>query len=212
MSYLAELAVKYGSDRWGHHYYCEFYERYFEAFKDDALTILELGIGAYHKTDEGGAGLKMWYDYFPNATILGVDIHPKSFLDNDRITTFVCSQDDEAGLMSIFDEYGFPDIIIDDASHQNQKTIRSFEILFPLLVESGIYCIEDLHSSYWNEHGFGGNPDPKDYQAPTAINYLKRLVDDVNRDEISNYKISHPFKADIESVHFYPKQVFVLKK
>jgi hypothetical protein len=212
MGYLAELAVKYGSDRWGHHYYCEFYERYFAEHREDALTILELGIGAYEKTNEGGAGLKMWYDYFQNATILGVDVYPKSFLNNDRITTFVCSQEDENGLRNIFEEHGYPDIIIDDASHVNNKTIRSFEILFPMLEESGIYCVEDLHSSYWDKHGFGGNPNPNDYQAPTAINYFKRLVDDINRAEIHNFRMSHPFKEDIESVHFYPKQVFVIKK
>ncbi len=35
------------------------------------------------------------------------------------------------------------DIIIDDGSHMNRDVIKSFELLFPLLNDNGIYIVED---------------------------------------------------------------------
>jgi spermidine synthase len=39
--------------------------------------------------------------------------------------------------------YGSFDIIIDDGSHMNRDVIKSFELLFPLLNDNGIYIVED---------------------------------------------------------------------
>ena len=43
----------------------------------------------------------------------------------------------------ITDIYGSFDIIIDDGSHMNRDVIKSFELLFPLLNDNGIYIVED---------------------------------------------------------------------
>jgi hypothetical protein len=66
MSELTILANKYGSDKgtvYGDkHNFTETYEKYFKSFKDKKINILEIGVN-------DGSSLKMWYDYFPNATI-----------------------------------------------------------------------------------------------------------------------------------------------
>jgi len=43
------------------------YDRYFDAFSDRAITLLELGVYS-------GESLKVWASYFPRGTIIGVDI------------------------------------------------------------------------------------------------------------------------------------------
>ena len=44
---------------------------------------------------------------------------------------------------SITKKYGIFDIILDDGLHINRDVIKSFEVLFPLLNDNGIYIIED---------------------------------------------------------------------
>src|SRR5262249_42029369 len=48
------------------------------------------------------------------------------------------------------------DIIIDDGSHIPQHVIASFQALFPLLADDGIYVIEDVQTTFWPD--YGGSP------------------------------------------------------
>ena len=49
------------------------------------------------------------------------------------------------------------DIIIDDGSHLNRHVVKSFQVLFPLLADDGIYVAEDTQTAYWP--GEGGSSD-----------------------------------------------------
>ncbi len=40
----------------------------------------------------GGASLRMWRDYFPNAQIVGADIDPKYMFADERISKVVVDQ------------------------------------------------------------------------------------------------------------------------
>lgn len=200
---LSELAIKYGSDKEGHHSYCGIYERYLKELQSYSVTLLELGIGGYHYPDRGGASLKMWYDYFPNASIIGVDIHTKTGLCNDRIKTVVISQDSD-DLLTLSQ----PDIVIDDASHINPLTIRSFEILFPRLKSGGFYFIEDIESSWCPVDGWAnGCDEPNNMQAPSSINFFRKLINEINTQFIPHHTQTYP----IEFIHFY-KNIIVIKK
>ena len=46
-------------------------------------------------------------------------------------------------IKSITEKYGTFDIILDDGSHINKDVIKSFELLFPLLNDDGLYIVED---------------------------------------------------------------------
>lgn len=203
---LSQLALKHGSDKYGHHSYTPIYERYFEPIRNQNLTLFELGIGGYHYPNRGGASLKMWYEYFPNALIIGVDIYEKAGLNNDRTQVFRAGQDNPEFFNRLTKEVGSPDIIIDDASHINRLTIKSFEILFPLLKSGGIYVVEDCHTSYWEEN-YGGSTDL--LNGKTTVNYFKDLTDDVNYNHIPGYE---PKLREIEAIHFWEKMIFILKK
>ena len=206
MGELARLAIKYGSDKHGHHYYCDNYERHLGKFKNEPITIIELGIGGYHYPDRGGAGLKMFADFFPKARIIGIDIHKKNSFNHNRIITFQGSQDDAALMNDIVSQYGAT-IIIDDASHMNKLTIASFQLLFPLLAPGGVYCVEDIESSWWEEHGFDGCRDLGNLSFPSTVNFFRNLITGVNQ----KYN-NAPNQYGIESIHFYENLIFIHKK
>lgn len=210
MGELTDLAIKYQTDKWGHHYYTEIYDSYFAKFRSRAFTFMEIGIGGYHYPDRGGASLKMWYDYFPAAKIVGVDLYDKSLFNKGRIQTHMGSQDDPVFLTQLVEKVGRPDIIVDDGSHISSLTIKSFEILFPLLKPGGIYAVEDTHTSYWAD--MGGFTEVDDLTKQSTTNYFKRLVDDMYYYHIPNFQVKEWVRDQIQGIHFYDKQIFVLKK
>ena len=70
-SNLTELAVEFGTDKWGVHRYTPHYERHLQHLRRETFTLLELGIGGYKKRRRSGASMKMWRWFFPKATIVG---------------------------------------------------------------------------------------------------------------------------------------------
>ena len=210
---LNHLAVLFGTDKYGRHFYTPHYHRHFGSIRHRRLTVLEIGIGGYNDPRRGGESLRMWKAYFRKSQIHGLDIHDKRYHTERRITTHQASQVDGPFLRALSQNVGGFDIVIDDGSHINQHVIETFEILFPLLKPDGIYAIEDLQSSYWAElqgQHWGGSLD---LSAPhTSMNYFKRLVDGLNYEEfvIPDYCPSY-YDTNITSVHFYHNMVFVHK-
>jgi hypothetical protein len=208
---LTELALKHGSDKAGHHNYTPIYEKYFAPFRDQPITLLELGIGGYEFPDRGGASLKMWYEYFPKADIVGIDLHSKTGLSNERTWVYKASQTDHIFLEGLLKAHGNPNIIIDDASHINKLTIQSFVILFPLLAPGGIYVVEDIESSWAPLHSWAmGCDNYKDLNEYCTVNFFRRLVDEMNGQYIPHYETwGFP---EIDSIHFYKNIIFIQKK
>ena len=144
---LPELAVHFGTDKWGTHRYAQHYQRHLGHLKSTPFTLFEIGIGGYKRDGQGGASLRMWKHYFGKAQILGLDIEDKSFVNEKRIQAFRGSQTNQTLLKTIMDTGGDVRVIIDDGSHRPEHIRRSFEILFPLLADDGVYVIEDTQTS-----------------------------------------------------------------
>jgi hypothetical protein len=210
---LTKLAIAFGTDKRGKHHYTQHYQHHFAPLRRKKLNIIEIGIGGYSNPKGGGKSLRMWKAYFSQSHIFGIDIHDKTYHDEQRIKTFKGSQVDEDFLKRVVAEIGTVDIIIDDGSHYNDHIITTFKILFPLLSSNGIYVVEDLQTSYWEkvsgEH-WGGS---KDLMAPhTCMNFFKSLVDGLNYEEftIDDYTPTY-FDRHIISMHFYHNLVFIYK-
>jgi hypothetical protein len=170
MEPLTELANFYGSDKGtsgprpnsrGHNY-TSVYESYLKQHRTSAITILEIGLGVIGEKWEslivtgrntGGASLKMWYDYFPNASIYGIDINSCAYLDNDRIKTFVVDQGNLQELTVFSEAINVKefDVIIDDGSHRPDHQQISLGFFFKKLKRQGLYIIEDLMSNGLND-------------------------------------------------------------
>lgn len=209
-SNLIQLAICFQTDKWGGHYYAKHYQKYFRPLRRKKLNIFEIGVGGYASPVRGGASLRMWKAYFPKSTIYSIDIYDKKALEEKRIKIFQGSQDDPTFLKEVVNlMQGGVDIIIDDGSHINESIIKSFEILFPLLNENGVYVAEDLQTSYWP--GFGGDSEDL-INSNTAMNYFKKLADSLNYKElIKPGYVPTYFDKNITSIHFYHNIVFIFK-
>lgn len=153
--------------KWVH--YFDIYERHFERFRGQAPTVLEIGV-------MGGGSLAMWKEYFgEGAKIIGLDINHKCKKhEAENIEIFIGSQDDHAVLSQIVNKYRSIDIVLDDGSHVMKHLLSTFKFLYPCLSSNGIYMVEDLHTSYWEEYGGGLKRDG------TFIEFTKDLIDEIN--------------------------------
>lgn len=136
---LNSIGLKYGTDKASSkHNYLVIYEKYFEKYCRQNITVSEIGIFK-------GVSLKTWKEYFPHAQIIGLDIANKKMYEEDRIKTIKGNQNSEQDLVKI----PHSDIIIDDGSHQIPDMVKSFTYLYTHRLKSnGIYIIEDLHATY----------------------------------------------------------------
>jgi hypothetical protein len=205
---LNQLATKFRSDKWGKHWYTQHYERHLSHLKQERFTLLEIGIGGYRNPRRGGASLRMWQAFFPRAEIIGLDLQDKSFLDGDRIRTIQGSQTDAGLLRRIVHEAGGVRVVIDDGSHRPEHVRASFETLFPLLADDGIYAIEDTQTSYWPE--FGGSDDLANPTTTMAL--VKGLLDGLNHEEYvdESYRPSYT-DLHVVAVHAYHNLVIIEK-
>lgn len=124
-------------------HYFPVYERHFSRFVGKSIFVLEIGV-CY------GGSLQMWKRYFgPFATIVGIDINPKCKKHEEaQIHVRVGDQSDTVFLQSIIDEFGTPDIVVDDGSHIQEHVCKTFDFLYDKMDEDGVYLIEDLHTAY----------------------------------------------------------------
>lgn len=206
---LPRLAAIYGTDKWDAHWYAKHYARHFRHLRRKKITLLEIGVGGYEKPRDGGHSLRMWRRYFPNAQIVGLDYFDKSLHAEKRIRIYRGDQSDEKLLRQIVAEVGRPDIIIDDGSHINRHVIKSFEVLFPLLADDGIYAVEDTQTAYWPN--LGGSSDDL-IHASTSMCLLKSLADCLNHEEfIKPGYVPSYYDLNITGLHFYHNLVFIQK-
>lgn len=153
---LATLASRYGSDKAPTyrgspaHHYCRIYQRLFERKMLQPVKILEIGLcrGYFEGWEQNDVpSLRVWLDYFPNASVFGVDISDFSWFSHERVKTFRADQSSEASLREhvVSELQGtWLDIVIDDGSHASWDQQITFKQLFPLVAPGGIYIIEDL--------------------------------------------------------------------
>lgn len=206
---LTSLAKIYKSDKCGWHSYTPHYRHHLKKFKYRKINLLEIGAGGYEDIKAGGESLRMWKRYFPFGKIYSIDIYDKSFLEESRIKIFKGSQVDDAFMQEVIKTISDFDIIIDDGSHINDHVIHTFKLLFPILKNGGVYVIEDVQTSYWEDYGGDSNDlnNPK-----TIMSFFKNLTDSLNYKELirPGYQPSY-FDMNIISIHFYHNLIFICK-
>jgi len=168
---LAKLCDLYGCDNgyydlnkriffknWHPHTYADFYSNLFDHCKQNIKKVFECGIGTSNenipsnlgKNYKPGASLKVWKDYFKNATIYGADIDKDVLFKEERIKTFYVDQLDKNSIKQMWikiNEKDF-DLIIDDGLHSLIGGITLLEGSFEKLRSGGIYIIENIDIAY----------------------------------------------------------------
>ena len=188
----------YPIDKWPH--YFPIYDRHFSWYRNKSLTFLEIGVAR-------GGSLQMWQRFFgPLAKIVGIDIQERS-KSYETPGTFVRigDQADEQFLQSLIDEFGVPDVVLDDGSHRMEHISKTFNFLYPKLPKNGVYMVEDLHTAYWEEFGGGARkPD-------TFINISKDFIDRLNADHSRGQVAPNFITRQTFAISFYDS-VIVFEK
>lgn len=142
------------TDKMDTHGFTEIYEHIFFPLRNSPIKVCEIGIWK-------GGSLQVWRDYFPKATVYGIDIVDSSWLDSNRIKTFVADQSKRNELKSFIDKYGGDfDILLDDGGHTMEQQQVSFGFLFKYVKAGGYYVIEDAHTSLIDRYkDFGAEAD-----------------------------------------------------
>jgi hypothetical protein len=120
--------------------YGKYYEKYLNNYINKQIRYLEIGISK-------GESLFAMCEYFRNAEVIaGIDINPYSIIFEQKeknIFVEIGKQNNELFLKKVNDKYGSFDVIIDDGSHELDDILLSFNTLFPLLNDKGVYIIEN---------------------------------------------------------------------
>lgn len=176
--------------KWVH--YFPIYERHFGPWQNKTMTFFEIGVSK-------GGSLGMWQRYFgPLARIVGIDIDPECKQhEAPGISVRIGDQSDPVFLQSLIDEFGVPDVVLDDGSHQMGHIFATFSFLYPKISKNGVYIVEDLHTAYWEEYGGGLD------KAESFVNISKGFVDQLNADHARGSLTPNYFTRDTFSMCFY---------
>jgi cephalosporin hydroxylase len=175
--------------KWKH--YFPAYERHLSRYVNRPVLLLEIGVA-------GGGSLQIWKKYLgAYARIVGIDvIEGCRNAEEDQVAVRIGSQSDLAFLDSLLQEFGTPDIVIDDGSHRAADMIATFDHLYHRMASNGVYAVEDLHSSYApDNYGF--------------IELCKRLIDELHGRYARDKRTE--FTDTTLSMHFYDSLVIFEK-
>lgn len=176
-----------------HFSYFHAYEKHFAKFVNQSIVMLEIGV-------QNGGSAQMWRNYFgPFAKIVGIDINSKcKELEENNIFVRIGDQGDHAFLSKIIDEFGVPNIVLDDGSHRMKDINSTFDFLYPKMPPNSVYLVEDLHTAYWER--FGGGLNKKD----TFVERSKHLIDSLNANYAEGSIDFSEFSRTTSSITFYP--------
>jgi hypothetical protein len=132
--------------KWPHYFFA--YERHFERFRNEPCLIFEIGVWR-------GGSLQIWKNYFGSkCKIVGIDIISETLkFEEQQIYIKIGNQNDKVFLAKLIEEFGAPDIVIDDGSHFSSDIYQTFSFLYPLMSDNGVYMIEDIHTNYVYSYG-----------------------------------------------------------
>lgn len=135
----------YPTDKGTLHSYIPFYDLLFSKFKYKSINVLEVGI-------QFGFSIKLWAEYFPNATIFGYDIIDSvtEVLPNNIKKTIK-----NANQITDHEFHNSPlTIAIDDGSHLINDQLNFVKNIYPQIISGGILIIEDIADIESNKKHF----------------------------------------------------------
>jgi len=137
---LHEFGLKHRTDKATWHTYCDFYQANLPTPESGQVKrLLEIGV-------KDGASLRMWRDYYPDATIVGLDIAKPI-----RVEGCTVLQMDATDVWAV-EGLGRFDVIVDDGSHFTKDQQVAFTALWPKLNDGGWYVMEDVHTSFLEKY------------------------------------------------------------
>ena len=177
---LSEIVNNDFTDKNTTHSYLGLYQELLVDKKETAKHVLEVGISR-------GGSIKLWHDFFTNATVYGIDIIPVEYIWDElkslNNTVLYVSTDayDETFFKSTFLDKGIKcDFMLDDGPHTIESMIQFIKLYSQLLTEDGILIIEDVQEIEWLETLRDSVPDElKQYVKTYDLRENKGRYDDI---------------------------------
>lgn len=126
------------------HSYLDTYEALFTPLRTTASRVLEIGI-------HSGGSIKLWHDYFPSATVHGVDVEPTPLTIlrafprvklHERVDAY------NPSFVETLRDVRF-DVLIDDGPHSLESMKAFLRLYVPLMSERAVLVIEDIQDVAW---------------------------------------------------------------
>ena len=138
---LVELADNFRTDKNTLHSYLPLYDKLLASKRETAKNVLEVGI--YQ-----GGSIKLWKDYFVNATVYGLDImHVTNVWDSikgkDKIIlhTSTNAYDENIFKQSFLDKGIKLDFMLDDGPHTLESMIKFIKLYSQVMTDDAILII-----------------------------------------------------------------------
>jgi hypothetical protein len=136
------------------HSYLQLYQKLLISKKETAKNVLEVGIGDFG--EKNGGSIKLWRDFFTNATIYGLDILPidrvmDELLNDDRVILYTSSNayDNEFFTTHFLNKNIKCDFMLDDGPHTLESMKQFIKLYSQIMTDDGILIIEDVQSLDW---------------------------------------------------------------
>ena len=163
------------------HSYLPLYQQLLVRKKESAKHVLEVGIML-------GGSIKLWSDFFTNATIYGLDIvnmiHPQSDILNKTNIILSVNTDayNENTITHFINKNIKFDFVLDDGPHTLESMLNFIQLYSRVLTDDGILMIEDVPNWEW-------------------INILKNHVPEHLRQHVKVYDL-RPIKNRYDDIVF----------
>ena len=171
------------------HSYLPLYQELFFNKKHTARNVLEIGI-------YDGGSIKLWNDFFTNATVYGIDINANRWKEIENKEKIVLHTLKDAYNVDFFVDNFINknikcDIMVDDGPHTLESMIQFIQLYSQIMTEDGILIIEDVQSWDWIEILINNTPEHlkqyiKVYDLRPNKNRYDDIVFSINKQNINN--------------------------
>ena len=135
------------------HSYLDLYHELLAPLQYQATNVLEVGVFA-------GGSIKLWHDFFHNATVYGIDnltleqMQLEECLTNNQrviLMTGVDAYNEEFVITNFVNRHIQCDFMLDDGPHTLESMISFIKLYSRFMSDIGILMIEDIPDLKWTE-------------------------------------------------------------
>lgn len=146
---LEEIVDNLTTDKNTTHSYLPLYQNLLISKKETAKNVLEVGI--YQ-----GGSIKLWSDFFTNATVYGLDIMNindvcECIKNNEKIILFTSTDayNNDFFVTNFLMKNIKCDLMLDDGPHTLESMKEFIKLYSQIMTDDGILIIEDVQSWDW---------------------------------------------------------------
>jgi hypothetical protein len=146
---LEEIVDNFRTDKNTCHSYLPLYQNLLASKKETAKNVLEVGICK-------GGSIKLWSDFFTNATVHGLDIIDSNSVwegikNNEKIILYTSTDayDNDFFTKNFLNKNIAFDFMLDDGPHTLESMKQFIRLYTQLMTDDGILIIEDVQCWSW---------------------------------------------------------------